>query len=426
MEQYKGYFLVAIVTSLFGVIYGSAIGFSQVTTSPCTYPGFEKCECVSRSKAGSVEQLNCINTHLQDISILRNLPHANLSRSLQTMRFRGNNFTEVPKNFVSDCSKAGQNTYRNSYLNLETLDLTDNNIQVIHGKSFHCIPNLKELFLDDNNLDEWVFDKNSRMFSDLDLEILHMRNVFKFKSHGKIKQPVSFSKVFGDSDLEFLTELHLENNFFGNINTGVFKKLPELRKLFLSHNLIQNPMLSSDCVNEGGMLVKCKLSHIYLNNNSISYLEQEFLDELDKMWPQIKTIDLSNNPFWCDCNMKPFFKWINSFNATGDIHRIQNLHHYKCSGPEPLKDKYIVDLKLSNLEECQLQTVANLDTETHGAQVVLGLFLALIAVAVIGIAIWKRQIIKTKTKNIARPWMPRLFSRASGYSTVQSPPSTTV
>ena len=156
--------------------------------------------------------------------------------------------------------------------------------------------------------------------------------------------------------------------------------MPSPQKLFLSHNLIQKPFLSAECLKKSNTIL-CPLSEIHLNNNSISYIEKKFLDELDKIWEKIKAVNFYDNPFYCDCHLKPFFEW---FKNKTDAHKIQSLTQYKCLGPPNLRDRYISELELSDLDDCNPLMYAD-DMESSGAQVVLALFLILIAVAVVGI-----------------------------------------
>lgn len=376
-----------------------------------TVPQLTKCRCTNGTEQ-TVININCTNTAFTDLSFLRRLPHEDLSSSLESIIMTGNNFDEIPINFLANCSK-GTNTYKRSYLSLTMLDFSNNNINLIHGKSFHCIQNLEILYLNDNNLDHYA--QNARMFSDLEqLQELHLRNSFNFDKWSK--NGTSLSKVFGDSGMQKLKILHLENNYFGSIVSDVFSHLRSLEQLYLSYNYIQNPFISASCYLEDGQKITCPLRSIYLSNNSITYVSEKFIAELDKMLPHI-VVDFSNNLFWCDCNLIPFYNWMKNASR---IALLANQDHYRCSGPPDLSGQYIADLPAESLDKCTEISGTDMQKETHAAQVALIIVFSLIALFVVAALVVNRKILKNKAMTVLGPYIPRLFSRARGYTTVSN------
>ena len=89
-----------------------------------------------------------------------------------------------------------------------------------------------------------------------------------------------------------------------------------------------------------------------LADNKIAIINRTSLPE--KLWSRLIRIDLSGNPFVCDCSLIWFRRWIQTTNVS--IFRTKegrsNIKEYKCNGPSELHGVPIVELSNPTVEEC--------------------------------------------------------------------------
>ena len=305
---------------------------------------FYACKCRYSHSGEKVNGLGCVDTGYTDPTVISRIPFEGLVDTLSNLTMTGNNFRELPINLFGSCSPKDGQTMKHSYLGLDYLDLSNNNINLIHGKTFHCIQNLRTLKLDDNNLDHP--ENSPRMFSDLEaLEVLHLKNAFNFDRQGTADEiMVRLSTILEGSEMDMLTELHLESNYIGSFSPKLFEKLRDLEKLYVSDNYLTNPVLSPNC---GGYIEGCRLQEVYLNSNSITRLSPEFMQNIDKL-QRMEKLDVSDNPFWCDCNFKDTYSWLKSNQII-----LVNSHRLLCNGPPKVAGKAVLSLNASDLEECR-------------------------------------------------------------------------
>ena len=377
---------------------------------------FEDCQCGFLDNAHKrLDTLMCMDIDFPDASYIKKIPFDDMVDTLSNLTITGSNFPELPINLLGDCSHESGKTLQHSYLALDILDLSNNNINVIHGKTFHCMQNLRVMVLNDNNLDHPEY--SPRMFSDLEgLEVLHLRNAFNFDRQGTADQTLlTLAQIFEGSEMESLRELHLEDNYIGSFDTNLFRRLPDLEKLYLSSNYLMDPVLSNSCYtkfNDGEMEIPCRLKEVYLNSNSITDLSQEFMDGIDGMHTDVM-LDLSSNPFWCDCNFAKSHQWLK-----GRKDLLMNAHRTLCNGPGELFGKAVLSLNETDLQKCVAQSEGS-----KAGEIVLIIFCVAAVIVIIGLVLIRRELIKKKTQKLRETHMPRFFSKASGYNTVTNPAS---
>ncbi|KAG8430973.1 hypothetical protein GDO86_019630 [Hymenochirus boettgeri] len=86
-----------------------------------------------------------------------------------------------------------------------------------------------------------------------------------------------------------------------------------------------------------GLIVNCSFKHLtqvpdlpfntirlYLHNNSLRSLSTGSLDHL----MHLEEIDMSHNPWFCDCNIRYLRNWL------GSQDRVRNTHNVRCAAPE--------------------------------------------------------------------------------------------
>ncbi|XP_050976581.1 wnt-activated inhibitory factor 2 [Labeo rohita] len=228
-------------------------------------------------------------------------------------------------------------------MDLRSLSLQDNNIQVIESCAFCGLPRL------------------------LSLDLSHNRLII-----------VPSGAFYG---LEQLRNLNLSNTLM----TSGAKQLPlalstdslcNLQRLDLSGNRLEVIPLSG--------FGNLNLTTLILTNNSIANLDGNNLTKLNE-FKEIR-VYLSQNPFQCKCDkFKEFYDWLKNSSQCADSNSL------KCAGPEKKKNIHIKDLQKRDME-CQ-----KLDARSY---VLLGIVLALIGVVFLMVLYLNRRGIKRWLNNI--------------------------
>ncbi|KAB0799671.1 hypothetical protein PPYR_07551 [Photinus pyralis] len=151
-----------------------------------------------------------------------------------------------------------------------------------------------------------------------------------------------------------LIELDLSYNLLTSIPSGTFQDIPSLRDLILSHNPIQK--IDSRAFKTVPGLVKLDLSHcelqmvspkafdgielleLKLNSNRLSELRLQTVQTLSRL----HGVELQDNPWHCDCRMRPVKEWLTQHNIPMTIAPV-------CSGgPERVIDKTFAELHVDD------------------------------------------------------------------------------
>lgn len=119
----------------------------------------------------------------------------------------------------------------------------------------------------------------------------------------------------------------------------------KLKHIDLTHNKISE-LGSFTC--HDSPLENVTVGFIDLRYNNITYLKSRNLKSMfqeicDKFW-----IDIRENPFNCDCEMKDFIDFLSETNFTGKS-RYEYLYDLKCFNPPSLRGKIIYQLSLEQL-----------------------------------------------------------------------------
>ena len=100
----------------------------------------------------------------------------------------------------------------NDYPYLDTIDMTNNKIEEIKGKTYHRVGKVKTLILNHNQLDITKEKNHPRIFSNfVNLESLHLTNAFTEGIDSK-EYLLALEQIFIGSNLSSLIKLHLEQN----------------------------------------------------------------------------------------------------------------------------------------------------------------------------------------------------------------------
>uniref|UniRef100_A0A1B6LFC2 LRRCT domain-containing protein n=1 Tax=Graphocephala atropunctata TaxID=36148 RepID=A0A1B6LFC2_9HEMI len=267
--------------------------------TPCDEEFSSKCFCGNIKYLDKVQYVvNCTNTQFQNASVLQNLPS-----KTQVLIFTGNNINELPMNVFGTV---------NPYLDLKVVDMSNNNIRDIRGKSYHRVPNVERLILNYNQISissKEPSHHHPRVFSNfVNLLELHLTDAFADNTPEDLASDLH--DIFINSELQELRKLHLEQNKISKFkDTKMFCDLPKLQDLHLSQNRLTGIHFDIDCMPN--------LRFLDLEFNSIQNLDKEDLGELDKYTSSHNhslTIDLSNNTLNGDCDT--LYSWVQATKVT--------------------------------------------------------------------------------------------------------------
>jgi hypothetical protein len=136
------------------------------------------------------------------------------------------------------------------FRNLETLDLSNNNIETLHKNTFDNLNKLTSLSLRNNKLkiiDNYLFKDNIKLkeldlgFNNIDyIDKIFFNNLVNLKSLylGFNNLEILDKDIF--FNLEFLESLSLKSNKLTNLDKNIFMNLRKLKELDLSFNKLKN------------------------------------------------------------------------------------------------------------------------------------------------------------------------------------------
>lgn len=290
-----------------------------------------KCQCGLRPFGSDGREsyvTNCTNTNFTDINML-----TQMSPQTEVLIFTGNNLVSLPPNFIGLDAR---------YERLHTIDLSNNKIKLIRGKSFHNVKAVKELILNDNEI--LIDDDNEfhpRIFSNFkSLEVLRLKNAFDNSIHD-----MDFLNdlwiTFNDSSITTLKVLDLDDNHIRSSfpSPHIFCSLPSLQRLHLSNNFLTDFPLNLTCLKD--------LNLIDISYNFITTLSNRSLALIESGPPNYH-INLTMNSFRCDCNLIDFFLWTK---AEKDI-RVDSVEKFQCVNGHPMDNagRFFDDLSVADLE----------------------------------------------------------------------------
>ncbi|XP_020718067.1 trophoblast glycoprotein [Ceratitis capitata] len=276
------------------------------TGSTSCGPNFpEACLCGHELYEGTVSYIvNCTNTGIHNTTVLEFMPE-----EVEILIFTGNIVPELPWNVFGSI---------NDYKNLRIVDMSNNHIREIRGKSYHHVPNVERLILNHNNLsisreDDEVNHHHPRVFSNfLNLQSLHLTDAFADNSSPQLSEDLH--DIFVNSQLTKLQKLHLEQNEITHFkDRNVFCDLPSLRDLHLGDNLLKEINFEVRCLKN--------LRFLDLERNKFEYVKTHdmmLLNELETRSDRTTNliVDFNLNPFLCDCKISSFHTWVLSTNVT--------------------------------------------------------------------------------------------------------------
>ena len=213
---------------------------------------------------------------------------------------------------------------------MQTLNLENNELSRLTNRSFDCLPSLNTLSMRMNTLTDiqsYTFRSLSRLIN-LDLSNLKQFNTIlnsnalynpslkylNFSSNEVLPNISNLTNIeeydlsncihpwmlnvnfveraFGR--LPHLKILNLTNCQWIRIPNGFFKLFPNVEQIYLSKNFIKDLIASL-------FIDNLKLKVLFLNGNRITYIGPHTFPLA--FWKRIQVLDLSGNPFKCDCSL---------------------------------------------------------------------------------------------------------------------------
>ncbi len=361
---------------------------------PAAFKG--KCLCGYGTYIDRIQYIvNCTNAGFKDTDMLEYMP-------LQTevLIFTGNFIQELPWNVFGAI---------NSMENLTIIDMSNNHIRSIRGKSFHHVMNVKRLILNHNNLsisrsDDDVNNYHPRVFSNfINLMELHLTNAFADNSSAELSR--NLHDIFVNSNLTKLTKLHLEQNEIKKFDDRrVFCDLPSLKDLHLGDNLLEEINFNVVCLKH--------LRFLDLERNRFVQLRTRDLNLLDLLEnspgrDNKLVIDLTYNPISCDCTINNIQEWLKKTNVT-----IRNLDSLKC-----YRNHRPAELVLSiKTNRCRLQNKHS--KQTVGHTVTLVLLLVILSSVLASLLVALAYVSRDRLKKMFHPVLDNVSKKVQ-YTTIK-------
>ncbi|CAK8686185.1 unnamed protein product [Clavelina lepadiformis] len=311
-----------------GKIHLSSSGASYVEPAPLPHwlaHIFPRIHCVKAGlKAIPVDK---IPTDVRMVSLSGN--------KITTLDF--SDLSKFPKLSVLDLKKneiAKIKATKKQLPQVTSLNLRFNNLSSITKDHFRCFPNLKTVALYHNKLTlipEDLFAFNRKLTSlylgpnpvkkfkedfvkNLNLRSLSLRNMSLTAVPASIGQLVNLSYV------------DLSDNLITEVKNSTFSKCTKLFRLSLENNKISN--IEANAFNGA-----TSLSSLLLSENQIKSLPSSVFTNISQ---EELEVELWENPFVCDCKLKPFKKWVDQMEAIDPTIDIR----FQCNQPLTLHDQY--------------------------------------------------------------------------------------
>lgn len=322
----------------------------------------------------SQDKLQELHLNKNKLSAINNKTFQGLI-SLTVLNLRENYLEELPQGLFSVLTK------------LEELNLGQNRISKIHELAFAGLSALRVLYLDDNLLKtvptpsfavmgslaelhiglngfSYLPDdafKGLNKLSVLDLNSAGLSNISEFAFRGLVGlrslnladnrlQRIPTNQL---AHLARLEELTIGQNEFNTLEVNSFKGLSNLKKLDITgaayleriekgafgENLnLETIILSNnrklETIEENALVGLPNLRHLILRDNAFKTFSESVVS-----MNQLKSLDLSENTIYCDCQLL----WLAKLSAA------KNLTSVQCAQPPPLRDRYLRTLGSDDL-----------------------------------------------------------------------------
>jgi hypothetical protein len=245
-----------------------------------------------------------------------------------------------------------------THAHLSLLNISYNNIRSIHADSLGNLPRLEVLDLSHNRLETINGDLLGRF------PLLHkvfLDNAFSVALNGSPDAVNMVYRLFHESANRFaqLEEIRLDANLLTSLPPETFCKLPSLTTLSLKDNRLTSFRFDQNCFPV--------LNRLDLGRNRLQYVSTDSVNVWDAGFPVMEELDVSENPFICDCHMKDFIKFLWKEKDVF-IHRDDTF----CMTAKPSD---FTNEPLFQVDADQLRCAADIDTNLHSVYLLVALAL---------------------------------------------------
>nr|UZH24409.1 TLR23n [Mugilogobius chulae] len=191
---------------------------------------------------------------------------------------------------------------------------------------------LSSCFIDMSSLQTLIITKDAHSCDVLPQDILRgLNNLTVFSSTGFFCKP--HPEMFQHTPR--LLDLKItKNDFWKNPRSELLKPIADLQSLDLS----QNHLKSLDIISEANLT---KLERLILANNELRIIDETIFKRL----PSLKYLDLSGNPFVCNCSNAGFIYWMLRDKQVF----VADAFQYRCSYPLSHEGELLLNF---NIQPC--------------------------------------------------------------------------
>ena len=335
--------------------------FSEVKQGNCTLEGLQRCSCTWASVTEDLSIINCTDMGFTNMSSL-----ASVGETVETILFTGNDLTILDPNVLTSAT------------GLKKLDLSSNNIIKVATGGFSRLPQLETLILNDNN---WMVGEDTGpIFVNMSLKHLLLNGAFAANYNDTMKHAKNLRYLFGDEGvLGTLEELYLQSNNLYFADSETFCNMHVLRLLDLSHNHISALPCNATCL--------APIQTLLVQNNSLGLISGDFIAEMRPSVLKLVKLDISDNPFVCDCHMVEDYEWLKNASSSAYVFETDKL---LCRFPAGMNGRSIVSLETADFV-CGPTVIIN--KEFSRGPIVFGVLFAIVVVAVlVALFIYRHRI----------------------------------
>ena len=335
--------------------------FNEGRQANCTLEGLQRCSCTWDSVIEHLTIVNCSDVGFTNMSSL-----ASVGDTVETILFTGNDLIILDPSVLSSATS------------LKMLDLSSNNIIKVATGGFSRLPQLETLILNTNN---WLVGEDTGpIFVNLSLKHLSLNSAFAGNYNDTMKHGTNLRFLFGDEGvLGSLEELYLQSNNLYFADSEIFCNMHVLRLLDLSHNQISELPCNATCLSP--------IQTLLVQNNSLGRISVDFVVQMQPSVLSLAKLDISDNPFVCDCHMVDDYEWLKNESSAYVFQRDKLL----CRFPDSMNGRSIMQLENADFV-CDPNPVI-INKEFSRGPIVFGVLFALVVVAVlVALFIYRHRI----------------------------------
>ncbi|XP_053559133.1 leucine-rich alpha-2-glycoprotein [Bombina bombina] len=251
-------------------------------------------------------------------------------------------------------------------IRLHTLDLTDNFLTSVPHTLLLNMPNLKSLILSGNLLTNlWTEDdfvKQKLQWLDLSrnrISVLYLQNFSSF--HYMKNLDLSYNKLHELPATLFrkmnpLRRINLEGNQLSTLPPNLFIKNSLLEHVFLARNnlsFVPDKLLNTHFI----QTVDLSENNLHTQSSGLYQVLQQVQHRTEQ------TLDLSNNPWHCDCQLLYLYGWMAKHKNI-----LYSLESTRCEKPNAFKNAKLVQLYVPEEDMIKSCPVPKILTEDYVQQ----------------------------------------------------------